>query len=137
LCTADCTDTADLVQTTKKQSNLGTIMAITRRVLLTAVPISLLFAASAPQAASKNAWNGTWVGSWGGQADTSVMIVGNKVVRYMYRGRSVPVGANKVTQMTVTFGTDYTVTITKLTDTTASAQYHSSNGDAAADLTKQ
>ena len=113
-------------------------MVITRRALFIGVPISLLLTASASQAASKSSWDGTWVGSWGGQADTSVTIVGNRVARYTYKGQSVPVGTNKVTQTTVTFGTGYTVTITKMTNTTASAQYHSASmGDAAADLTKQ
>ena len=113
-------------------------MVITRRALFTFVPISVLLAASASEAASKSTWDGTWIGSWGGQADTSVTVVGYRVARYTYKGQSVPVGTNKVTKTTVTFGTDYTVTITKLTDTTASAQYHSASmGDAAADLTKR
>jgi hypothetical protein len=113
-------------------------MAITRRAFSFAVSIALLGVASAAQAATKSAWDGTWVGSWGGQADASITISGNKVVRYLYRGQSTPVGASKVTQTTVTFGAGYTVTITRLTDTTASAQFHSASlGDAAADLTKQ
>ena len=110
-------------------------MGITRRALFIALPIVLLVTAGASQAASKSAWDGTWVGSWGGQADASVTIVGNKVVRYVYKGQSVSVGANKVTSNNCHFGAGYAVTITKLTDTTASAQYHSASmGDASADL---
>jgi hypothetical protein len=67
-----------------------------------------------------------------------VTISGNKVVRYEYNGSSAPVGKSKVTPTTVTFGpSDFTVTLTKTGDTSASAQYHGVMGDAAADLTKQ
>jgi hypothetical protein len=122
----------------RKQTPGRRSMTIGRRTLLAAVPFSLFFASSS-QAAPKSAWDGTWSGSWGGQAATSVTIAGNRVVRYEYKGAPAPVGKSKVTPTTVTFGPkDFTVTITKTGDTTASAQYHSAvNGDAAADLTKQ
>jgi hypothetical protein len=109
------------------------------RSLIVAILAVLFIPTEASQAQTKTSWDGTWSGAWGGIADTSVTILGNKVVSYIYKGAPVPVGKNKVAPTTVSFGTNrYHIGITRMSGTTASAQYHSlSLGDAVAILTKQ
>jgi hypothetical protein len=113
-------------------------MTIARRALLLAIPLTLLALSSAPNAAPKGAWDGVWTGRWNGQYDTSVTIARNRVTEYTYRGYPVPFsGHGKVTADTVSFGKEFTVTLTKTSETTASAAYHGSNGDETAYLTRQ
>jgi hypothetical protein len=114
-------------------------MKRSRRTLLAALSFSLLVVGSA-DAASKRSWDGTWRGKWGGQdaQETSVTIVGNKVVSYTYQGASTPVAASKVTPTTVTYGEQgVTVVLKRTGDDTASASLHSPQGDATAELTRE
>src|ERR1700738_891208 len=98
-------------------------MTIDRRALLIAAPLTFL-AAGALNAAPKSSWEGTWTGMWEGQYDTSITITGNMLVKYTYRGYSVPFTRARVTPDLVSFGREYSVTVTKTSETTASAKYH-------------
>jgi hypothetical protein len=114
-------------------------MNISRRMIVAAIPLSLLWASSA-QAASRTVWDGTWSGAWGGSESqaTSVTIAGNRVVSYEYQGVSTPVAKSVVTPTRVTYGEEGTVvTLTRTSNTTALATIHSSQGEATAKLTKQ
>jgi hypothetical protein len=112
-------------------------MTIARRALLIAVPLVLFASESAPRAAQQGSWDGTWTGMWDGQYDTSFVIAGDKVVSYSYRGYNVPFTHSKVTANSVSITREYSVTITRTSDTTAVAKYHGTNGDFTANLTKQ
>jgi hypothetical protein len=112
-------------------------MTIGRRALLIAVPLVLLASSRAPNAAPQGSWDGTWTGFWEGQYDTTIVIAGNKLVSYAYRGHDVPFRRARVTAKFVSFGQDYSVRLTKTSDTTATAKYHGANGDFSADLRKQ
>lgn len=112
-------------------------MIIGRRALLIAVPLALLASARASRAAPQGSWDGTWTGMWEGQYDTSIVIAGNKVVSYVYRGHDVPFTRSKVTANSVSISREYTVTLTRTGETTATAKYHGTNGDFSADLTRQ
>jgi hypothetical protein len=112
-------------------------MTIVRRALLIAIPLALLASASAPNAAPKGSWDGTWSGMWENQYDTAIVIAGNKVVSYSYRGYNVPFTHAKVTADSVLITREYSVTLTKTSDTTATAKYHGTNGDFTADMTRQ
>jgi hypothetical protein len=112
-------------------------MKLNRRFFFAATALAIIITADSSGAAPKFSWDGTWNGAWGGTASTSITVAGNKVVRYTYKGNPVPVGASKVSGNTVSFGTTYKVTMTRISDTSASAQYHGPQGDAAGDLTKQ
>ena len=112
-------------------------MTISRRALLIAVPLALLASGGAPKAAPQGSWDGTWTGLWQGQYDTTIVIAGNKVVSYTYRGNNVPFTHSKVSTSSVSISREYTVTLTKTGDATASAKYHGANGDFTADLTRQ
>jgi len=111
-------------------------MIIARRVLLAAIPLSLLWAGSASAGGS---WEGTWSGAWGGKEPTSVTIAANKVVSYQYQGSSFPVAKSKVTPTKIVYSGDegVTVTLTRTGEKTANAALHSDQGDATAELTRQ
>ena len=69
---------------------------------------------------------------------TSVTIAGKRVVSYEYQGVSHPVASSDVTPTKITYEDQgNTVTLTKKSETTASAALHSHQGDATADLTRQ
>jgi hypothetical protein len=113
-------------------------MNISRRILLAAIPLSLLLASSA-QAAS-GSWDGTWAGAWGGKQTeaTSITIAGKRVVSYEYQGVSHPVKNSKVTPTRIDYDDEgVTVVLTKTSNTTAAAKLHSDQGDAEAVLTRQ
>lgn len=123
-------------------------MAIDRRVVVTAIPLSLLlpgFAEAAlkhEHAPSRDAasWDGTWSGNWGGQEwqATSITIANNQVVSFEYHGVSTPVSESTVTPTTVSYEHNgVTVTLTRTGATTAMATLHSWMGDATARLTRQ
>ena len=113
-------------------------MNINRRMLFAAIPLSLLFFASSPQAAPKSAWDGTWSGSWGGGDSTSITIAGKRVVSYEYQGVSTRVAVSKVTPKRVSYSSEgVMVTLTRTGVTTAFATLHSPHGDSTAQLTRQ
>jgi len=112
-------------------------MIINRRRVFALVPLSLLFATSL-QAAPRSSWDGTWSGAWGGRDPTSITIAGKRVVSYEYQGATTPVARSKVTPKRVTYiSNGTTVTLTRISATTAFATLHSSQGDATAQLTRQ
>jgi len=107
-------------------------------ILSLGVTVALVGTTALAQKASP--WDGTWVGAWGGRAQTSVQISHGKVVRYEYLGSPVPIKTQKVSAQSVTFGIpgNYTVSMELAGPGKATASYDSpSNGSAAADLTKQ
>jgi hypothetical protein len=110
----------------------------TSRWLLAAVMIT---AFSCPAlAASATGWDGTWSGAWGGKPSeaTSITIAGKQVVSYQYKGESHPVATSNVTPTKITYEDQgNTVTLTKKSETTASAALHSQQGDATAELTRK
>jgi hypothetical protein len=123
-------------------------MIIDRRVLMAAIPISLLLAGPAEATIEHRhlppratfSWDGTWSGNWGGQESeaTSVTIHGNKVVSFEYRGVSTPVSASTVTPTTVSYNYNgVSVTLTRAGATTAAASLHGSMGEATARLTRR
>ena len=102
------------------------------------IPVILFAFSPAALAASKTGWNGIWSGAWGGSRPTSITIAHNRVVSFEYEGASTPVATSKVTPTRVTYGHEgVTVTLTRTSDTTASAALHSDQGDATAELTRQ
>jgi len=108
------------------------------RWLFAAVMITAF--ASGALAASATSWDGTWSGAWGGKASeaTSVTVAGKRVVSYTYQGVSHPVAQSEVTPTKITYEDQgNVVTLTKKSETTASATLHSQQGDATAELTRQ
>ena len=92
------------------------------------------------QAASVNAWDGTWSGVLNKTDTVSVMITDGKVVAYSIRGAApYPIQFSNVTYSTVSFGdlANYNVRITKKGAKLASGFAHSPLGDGSASLTKQ
>jgi hypothetical protein len=90
--------------------------------------------------ASSNNWDGTWSGMLNNQEPVSVTIVGGKVVAYEIRGgQPFPIGYNKVTVNTVSFGdpANFTVSIRRTGGNRALGTAHGPLGDGSAFLTKQ
>lgn len=123
-------------------------MAIDRRAVVAAVPLSLLLAGFA-QATAKSlhapdnheaSWDGVWSGNWGGEEwqATSITIADNQVVSFEYHGVSTPISASTVTPATVSYEHDgVTITLTRTGAMTAMATLHSWMGDTTARLTRQ
>jgi len=89
---------------------------------------------------TQGSFDGRWTGAWGGRAGTSVIISGNRVVRYYYKGQPVPITRSTLGGSTATFGSEtYTVNLTFRGSGSASAHYrHHVRGDTAeATLTRQ
>jgi Sulfatase-modifying factor enzyme 1 len=79
-------------------------------------------ATPAPGAPQSSDWDGTWIGSWGGQIPAKIIISGGSVVEYDFRGypqRSLP--QTIISRDTLTFGI---ITLTKRGPTTAAAHHH-------------
>jgi hypothetical protein len=113
---------------------------ISPHFLAVAVPLALFSAAPASQAASNNAWDGTWAGMLNNKEPVSVTISGGKVVAYAIRGGApFGIGYSNVTVNSVSFGDhdNYNVKITKTSAKTAVGFAHSPMGDGSAPLTKQ
>lgn len=110
------------------------------RHFVVALPLAVLGAAPAAQAASDRSWDGTWAGLLNNSEPVSVTIAGGKVVHYAIRGGE-PFGIEycNVTVNSVSFGDrdNYKVKITKTSAKTAVGFAHSPMGDGSAPLTKQ
>jgi hypothetical protein len=108
--------------------------------LTVAIPLAVLSAAPASQAASNRSWDGTWAGLLNKSEPVSVTIAGGKVVAYAIRG-GAPFGIEycNVTGTSVSFGDhdNYNVKITKTSAKTAVGFAHSPMGDGSAPLTRQ
>jgi hypothetical protein len=90
--------------------------------------------------ASSSTWDGTWAGMLNNQEPVSVTIAEGKVVAYAIRGgQPFPIGYNKVTVNTVSFGdpTNFTVSIRRTGGKSALGTAHGPMGDGFASLTKQ
>jgi hypothetical protein len=113
-------------------------MTIDRRAILSIIPLAFV-GARAAKAASPTSWDGLWSGLWGGTDATSIQIVGDKVVGYSFKGTTQPVDTGNVTEKQLSFGTKlFTITLSRVSDTTATAQFQSDTmGVAKADLTRQ
>ena len=123
-------------------------MAIDRRALVAAIPLSFLLAGFAEATPRREralggddvSWDGTWSGNWGGDEwqATSITIADNQVVSFEYHGVSTPISASTVTPTTVSYEHNgVTVTITRTGAKTAMASLHSWMGDTTARLTRQ
>lgn len=82
-------------------------------------------------------WHGKWMGSWRGKIAAKVIISGDKVLEYDYRGDpQQDLGQTIISGNTLTFhaqrGSE--ITLTKRSPTTAAAHYHGLFGDADAEL---
>jgi hypothetical protein len=105
-------------------------------MLLTAI----LFCAQASRGLDAASWDGVWNGTlvknhpW----PISVSIANGKVVSFTEKGASFDVRFGKVTPTSVVFGdkANYTVTLTKTGDTTASAKVQGRHGSGTTLLTK-
>jgi hypothetical protein len=119
---------------------------LARRALL-ALPLVLLVAAPAGAATPKRhhhktpagygSWDGRWVGAWGGSQSTVQIVKGGKLVAYEFNGQAHPVTASQVTPTKIIYGTDVVVTLTRTGVNTAHATIKASQGEGAADLTRQ
>jgi dienelactone hydrolase len=92
---------------------IGMIVALT--VALHAGPI---------KAQGAKSWDGIWRGEWDGVNQTSVTIKNGRVVQYVYRDIPRPISKQSVSEHSLSFGSDFfTVVLTRLTPTTATAQF--------------
>jgi hypothetical protein len=114
-------------------------MTIDRRAILSIIALALVGSTRAVKAAAQASWDGLWSGLWEGTDATSIEIVGDKVVGYSFKGTTQPVDTGNVTEKQLSLGTKlFTITLTKVSDTTAAAQFRSDTmGVAKADLTRQ
>jgi hypothetical protein len=114
-------------------------MTIDRRAILSIIPLAFVGSIRVAKAANPTSWDGVWSGRWGGTDATTIEIIGNKVVGYSFKGTTQPVDTGNVTEAQLSFGTKlFTITLTRVSDTTATAQFQSDTmGVAKADLTKQ
>jgi formylglycine-generating enzyme required for sulfatase activity/class 3 adenylate cyclase len=76
-------------------------------------------------------WDGTWIGSWGGQIPGKIFISGGNVVEYDYNGNHLQ---TVISGDTLTFGK---ITLTKRGPNTAAAHYRSTNGENDTELVRQ
>jgi hypothetical protein len=103
---------------------------------------ALLAAFIAPNcfAASAQSWDGTWSGMLNDKEPVSVTIAAGKVVAYTISGgQPFPIGYNKVTTKTVSFGDDrhYAVSIQRTGGKSAVGKAHGPMGDGSASLIRQ
>ena len=101
---------------------------------------ALLFSAQASRGQDAASWDGTWNGTLGKYHPwpISVSIADGKVVGFTEKGASFEVRFAKFTPTSVVFGdkANYTVSLTKTGDTTASAKFHGRHGSGTTLLTK-
>ena len=98
-------------------------------------------ATSSPAAPQSSDWDGTWVGSWGGQAAAKIIISEGNVVEYDYRGNrqhQQGLGQTIISGDTLTFGTPAgsVITLTRRGPTIAGAHYNGPPGEADAELVR-
>jgi hypothetical protein len=97
-------------------------------------------ATSSPGAPQSSDWDGTWVGSWGGQTAAKVIISAGNVLEYDYSGHPVQrLGQTAISGDTLTFGTPRgsVITLTKEAPFIAAAHYRGPSGDTDAVLVRQ
>jgi hypothetical protein len=91
-------------------------------------------------AASNNSWDGTWSGMLNNKEPVTVTISGGRVVAYSIRGGELfPIGFNKVTVNSVSFGdnSNYGVNIQRTGEKSALGKAHGPMGDGSAQLLRQ
>jgi hypothetical protein len=115
-------------------------MTSDRGFLRVATLAAALFSAQASRGQDAGSWDGTWNGTLGKNHPwpISISIANGKVVGFTEKGAVFDVQFTKVTPTSVAFGdkTNYTVTLTRTGDTTASAKVHGRHGSGTAILTK-
>lgn len=104
--------------------------------LIKTVFLAALVLAPTSLLAADGSWDGNWVGRWGGKSSASIRIKDNKVVAYYFNGNSQSIGATKVSGNKISFGSGYSITLTKLKNGDASGHYKG-NGTATATLVKR
>jgi hypothetical protein len=118
----------------------GFPMTIGQRPLRVAMLTAILFSAQASWGQDAGSWDGAWNGTLGKNHPwpISVSIAKGKVVVFTEKGASFDVRFAKITPTSVVFGDEanYTVTLTKTGDTTASAKVRGRRGSGTALLTK-
>ncbi|WP_377291820.1 hypothetical protein [Rhizobium sp. SG2393] len=88
------------------------------------------------QPAHAGDWDGSWSGKWGGKSSALIKIKNDKVVAYYFNGAAQSAGTTKVKDKTLSFGSDYSVALTRTGPKTASA-FYKGRGTAKATLTLQ
>ena len=115
-------------------------MKIGRRFLRVAMLTAALFSAQASRAQEAGSWDGAWNGTLGKNHPwpISISIANGKVVGFTEKGAAFDIQFTKVSPTSVIFGdkANYTVTLTKTGDTTASAKVRGRRGSGTALLTK-
>jgi hypothetical protein len=114
-------------------------MLVGRRFLLVASPLALVVSFAASRAAPSGSWDGEWNGSLEHVSALSLKIADNKVVSYAIAGAPVAVRYTQATPTTLSFGDrdHFSVTLTRIGATTASAKAHGRNGVGSGLFTKQ
>ncbi len=111
-----------------------------QRLLRVAMLTAILFSAQASRGQDATSWDGTWNGTLGKNHPwpISVSIATGKVVGFTEKGAAFDVRFAKVSPTSVVFGdkANYSVTLTKTGDTTASAKVRGRRGSGTALLTK-
>jgi formylglycine-generating enzyme required for sulfatase activity/class 3 adenylate cyclase len=85
-------------------------------------------------------WDGIWLGAWGGETPTKIIISGDNVLEYDYNGNPQrDLGQMIISGNTLTFGTPpgFVIRLTKRGPTTAAAHYHGPSGEADGELVRQ
>ena len=118
----------------------GCPMPTGQRILGVAMLTAALFSAQASRGQDAASWDGTRNGTLGKNHPwpLSVSIANGKVVGFTEKGAAFDVQFAKVTPTSVFFGdkANYTVTLTRSGDTTASAKVQGRRGSGTALLTK-
>jgi formylglycine-generating enzyme required for sulfatase activity/class 3 adenylate cyclase len=81
---------------------------------------------SSPSASQSSEWDGTWIGSWGREIATKIIVNGGKVLEYDYKGYpEQDLGQTIISRNTLVFGTPpgFVITLTKGGPTAAGAHY--------------
>jgi formylglycine-generating enzyme required for sulfatase activity/class 3 adenylate cyclase len=112
--------------------------ADTDAVLVRQEAVSL--ATSSPGASQSSDWDGTWLGAWGGETPTKIIISGDNVLEYDSNGNPQRgFGQTIISGNTLTFGTppEFVVALTKRGPSTAAAHYHGPSGELDGELVRQ
>jgi hypothetical protein len=115
-------------------------MTRNQRCLRFAILTAALLSAHASWGQAAESWDGTWNGTLGKKHPwpMSISIANKKVVGFTEKGASFDVRFSNVSSALVSFGdrANYTVTLTRTTDTTASAKVRGRHGSGTVLLTK-
>lgn len=99
------------------------------------VLVAVFGIASISQAVAAD-FNGTWSGRWNGGASAQIQVVKDKVASYRFNGQPQRVGATKISGDTLTFGSDFKITLRPSGKNSVNANYSGPYGKASAKLTR-